>query len=239
MREMTQYEIGPIAKVNADDLVQTLKQASVPFSEGGEDRVTILAIGPEAEYELRTVLDRRGKPKKAYILIRYENPVLKGIIQDWAHSCGAQIADEFFVSHFTLSPALLNTVRALWRVDLSSLPATPVRVVPACMVFMFGRNVAAEIAAQLAPVQGRPMGKTEFIRGPEFGVAGDEPFDICAYGWRSRPDSQLFVITASAPAMTLLSLWKVSADGAIEHNIEEEPNQTPEDTVLKLADPQR
>jgi hypothetical protein len=106
------------------------------------------------------------------------------------------------------------------------------------LVFMFGRNVTREISAQFEDIPHRPIGPDEFIECADFEVKGNDPLDTVVYGWRSDAGSQLFAVIASAPALTMLSLW-VIADGApAKHNIKALPNQPPEDTARNLADPQ-
>ena len=102
---------------------------------------------------------------------------------------------------------------------MSELPATPVKFGQAVIVLMFGRNVEAELSQQLAAKPHKSMGAGEFIKNAEWNVTGEDPFDTVVYGWRSDAGSQLYVVTASAPAMTMLSLWVISEGVPVETNL--------------------
>jgi|694.fasta_scaffold59091_6 hypothetical protein len=222
--QMINYKVKPASKTDVDALVKTLTTLRIPHADATSERARTVRIGADAEFEVRAEKSRLGSAKTT-ICLRYEHPVIKKLLADWLEKCGADVDEQFFTWHLALSPSVIGGIKTRWRVDLTGLAATPVKLGQVALVFMFGRNVAGEISAQLASIPHRSIAPDEFIECDDFAVKGDDPFDTVIYGWRSDAGSQLFAVTASAPAMTLLSLW-VIADGApCKHNIKELPNQ--------------
>jgi len=215
---MNTYVAKGISKDHVDLIQHTLERHKVlhTITTDGDDR--IIHIGQDSEFEITVKSGRRGAPKVS-ISIRYEHPVLKSLLCDWIEKCGGDVHGDFYKSHMDLSPSVINGIKARWHVDLNGLPATLVKVGQVVIVLMFGRNVAAELSQQLATKPHKLMVAGEFIRNAEWNVNGEDPFDTVVYGWRSDAGSQLYVVTASAPAMTMLSLWVISEGSRVETNL--------------------
>ncbi len=220
---MNEFVVRPSSKANIDSLVQELSQMRVAHSDNVDERYRVVGIGPDNDYEIRMEKKRIGTTR-ATILIRYEHPVVKKLITDWIEKCALTVHDDFYAWQMSLSPTVIRGIKDRWSVDLSALSATPVKLGQFVLVFMFSKNVTSEIAAQLASFPHRSMAKDEFVKSAEFSLSGDDPFDTVVYGWRSAAGSQLFAVTASAPAMTILSLWVISEGAPVEHNIQPFPN---------------
>jgi len=217
---MDEYSVKPAAKADPAVLAQLLAQFKIPHGDVVKDDVRIITLGPEAAYEVH-FKPGNSRTAKTTILLRYEHPVLKNVLAGWLERSGASAEGDFYTWHQNLSPSVSHGIKARWLVDLAPLGAIPIRFGQFVFVFTFPKNVAAEIAAQLAKVPHRPMAKDEYLKSAEFEVTGDEPFDLELYGWRSEAGSRLFAVTASAPAVTLLSLWVVSEGANVQYNIGE------------------
>jgi hypothetical protein len=212
------YATKSITPVHVDLLEQALERQKVAHRIVTEGNNRTICIGPDSEFEVVVLSRRRGSPKVS-ISVRYEHPVLKSFVCDWIEKCGGVVHEDFYTSHLTLSPSILKGIKARWCVDLSELPATPVKFGQFVIVLMFGRNVEAELSQQLAAKPHKSMGGGEFIKSAEWSVTGEDPLDTVVYGWRSDAGSQLYVVTASAPAVTMLSLWVISEGVPVETNL--------------------
>jgi hypothetical protein len=215
---MNIYAVKSITTAHVDLLQQTLERHKVPHTVAMNGQERVICIGQDSEFELSVTPQRRGSPKVS-VGIRYEQPVLKNVLCDWIEKCGGDVHGDFYKSHMDLSPSVVNGIKARWCVDLSGLPATLVRIGQVVIVLMFRPNVERELSEQLAAKPHRRMGAGEFIKSAEFNVTGDDPFNTVIYGWRSTAGSQLYVVTASAPAMTMLSLWVISEGAPVETNL--------------------
>ncbi len=220
---MNEYSVKPSAKVNIGALVDTLSALRIPCSDTTDGRIRTIRIGPDFDFEVRATRSRLGGTKIT-IFLRYEHPVIKQVLSDWLDKCDVDVDDKFFTWHLSLSPSVLGGIKARWQVDLTGLAATPVKLGQIVLVFMFDRNVTTELSRQLTNIPHRPIASDEFIECSDFVVKGDDPFDTVVYGWRSAVGSQLFAVTASAPAMTMLSLWVISDGAPAKHNIKDLPN---------------
>ena len=220
---MNEYTVKPSAKADINALVESLSALRIPISDTKDGRVRIVRIGPDADFEVRQETMLLGRTKTT-LHILYEQPVLKKVVSDWIDKCGLEVHEDFYKWHMNLSPSVLRGIKARWRVDLTGMPVTPVKMGQIVVVFMFGGNVTTELAAQLASMPHRAIAPDEFIECDDFVVKGDDPLDTVVYGWRSDAGSQLFAVTASAPALTMLSLWVISDGAAAKHNIKELPN---------------
>jgi hypothetical protein len=133
---------------------------------------------------------------------------------------GCEIEAEFFTWHMSLSPSVLAGIKNRWRVDLAGLEATPVKIGQTVIVFLFSKNVGTDLAEQLADIPHRRMADEEFLESSDFVARGSDPNAPEIYAWKSEAGSDLFAVIASAPALTLLSLWVISEDGPARHNIQ-------------------
>lgn len=215
---MDHYSVKPLTNAHVNLLQSELARLKVPHTATMNGTERILHIGPDADYELSAKPIRGGKAKVS-IGIRYEHPGLKNILSDWMEKCGVEAAGGFYTWHMRLSPSVLNAIKSRWCIDLSDLPVTPVRFGQAVLVFMSGRNVDSEISSQLAAKPQRRLEAGEFIKNEDYVVKGEE-FNTVAYAWRSNGGAQLYVVTSSAPALTLLSLWVISEGVKVETNLQ-------------------
>lgn len=209
------YVTKRISVIHVEALKRTLEEHRVPHADDTERATRILRLGSDAEYEVHVTKRPIGNPKIS-IKIRFEHPILKKLLADWVGKCGGEVGKGFFTWHMDLSPSVIRGIKARWCVDMTSLRVSPVKLGQIVMVFLSEKNIAAEIADQLATKPRRCMKEDEFIKSAEFAVCGSDPFDTVVYGWRSDAGSQLFVVAASAPAMTMLSLWVFSEQAPVE-----------------------
>lgn len=220
---MNEYTVKPASKADIDDLLATLSTQGIPHAAALKGSSRIVRIGPDNDFEVHEKKSLFGG-KTVKIALRYEQPMIKTLIADWIDKCGTEIDDEFFTWHIALSPSVLNGIKNRWRVDLAGLEAMPVKIGQIALVFVFGRNVSKELSSQLADIPHRGMESDEFIECADFTVKGDDPNDPIVYSWRSDSGSRLFAVVASAPAMTMLSLWVISEGAPASHNIKELTN---------------
>lgn len=217
--DLYEYRIERPTQVDAETLVQALARLKVPHTDSRRGSTRIVRMGAEGEYELRAKTGRKGAVK-ASILIRFEHPVLKNVIAGWLEKCGTDAEGGFYTWHSALSPAVLRGIRARWQVDFSGFAATPVSFGLFVMVFVISGDVSAELEGQLAAIPHRKMASNEFLKCADFNVCGDDPFDTTIYGWLSEVGARLYVITAAAPAQTIVSLWVLPGGAPVECNIE-------------------
>lgn len=215
---MNEYTIKPSAKADVNALLATLSARRIPHTESQEGNVRVIRIGPDNDFEVHEKKGRIGC-KTVKVCIRYEQPMIKTILREWIDGCGAEIEDEFYTWHMGLSPSVISGIRSRWRVDLTGLDATPVKIGQFALVFMFARNVDQELSEQLSDIPHRRMAKDEFLESTDYVAKGDDPFDTEVYCWRSEAGSELFAVTQSAPAQTILSLWVISEGSPAQHNI--------------------
>jgi len=156
---------------------------------------------------------------KASITIRYDHPMLKDVLIRWLDDCGVAVHEDFYKSHYGLPPSVIESIRGKWRLDLSGLPVTPIRLCKNVAVYMFGENVSATIAAQLAGVPHKRMGKEEFVNCPDWGVEGESGGDVEVYRWVSSTGAQLLVTDWSAPIVTMLALWEFPKGAPADINL--------------------
>ena len=215
---MNEYKIKPPAKADVNSLLATLAARRIPHTESQEGNVRVIRIGPDNDFEVH---EKRGKigGKTVKACIRYEQPMIKTILGEWIDGCGAEIEDEFYTWHMALSPSVISGIRSRWRVDLTGLEATPVKIGQVALVFMFSRNVDAELSEQLADIPHRRMHEDEFLESSDFVARGSDPNEPIIYGWRSEAGSELYAVVASAPVLTMLSLWVISEGAPARHNI--------------------
>ena len=214
---MTQYEIGPARKIKLDDLIQSLASIRVPFREWPEGKRRAIGIGTDIEYELLVKLDSKGKPKTAFILIRYANPVIAEILLNWMEKCGLEAPEEFYKWHNGIAPSMLKIIQCRWNLDLSKFSLAPFRFARIVLVFIACTDLSEAIGEQLKSIPHRKMAKDEFIRYDEWCAAGDIDTDV--YRWSAEDGTALFVTMVCAPAHTTLCLWAVPPGASVEINI--------------------
>lgn len=226
---MNEYAVKPVAKADLDVLLEAMSARRIPYTDTKEGSTRIVRIGPDNDFEVHEKRGRIGG-RSVKIFLRYEQPMLKTLIADWIDESGARIDDEFFTWHMALSPSVLAGIKSRWSVDLTGLEATPVKIGQLALVFMFASNVDSELSEQLADMPHRPMAKDEFLECADFVAKGDDPNDPIIYRWRSEAGSDLFAVVASAPALTMLSLWIIPEGAPARHNIGELTNETVDST---------
>lgn len=107
--------------------MENLTTLRIPCSDTKDGRGRTVRIGPDADFEVRQGTPRLGRTKTV-LRILYEHPALKKVISDWIDKCGLEVDEDFFKWHMNLSPSVLRGIKARWRVDLSGMPATPVKL---------------------------------------------------------------------------------------------------------------
>jgi hypothetical protein len=220
---LVQYEIGPARKIKLDDLIQALASIRLPFREWAEGKRRAIGIGPDIEYELLVNLDSKGKPKTAFILIRYANPVIDGIVSNWMEKCGLEAPEEFYKWHNGIAPSTLKLIQRRWNLDLSKFSLAPFRFAKNVLVFYGSTDLSGAIGEQLKSIPHRKLAKDEFIRCDDWGAAGDMDTDV--YRWPVKDEIALFVTMVCAPASTTLCLWAVQPGASVEIKIGDMPNQ--------------
>ncbi len=218
LKNMNEYTIKPAAKADIDALIATLSARRIPHTESNEVNLRIVRVGPDNDFEVHLKNGRIGG-KSARVVLRFDHPLIKALIQEWSDRCGTEIDDDFFRWHMGLSPTVITGIKNRWRVDLTELEATPVKIGQVALIFMFSRNMNNELFEQLADIPHRRMAKDEFLECADYVAKGDDPFDTEVYGWRSEVGSELFAVIQSAPTQTMLSLWVISEGSSARHNI--------------------
>jgi hypothetical protein len=224
---LEQFEIGParkLGKLKIDDLIESLKSHNIPIRVGTKNEERMLLIGPDAEYVLSIKTSPSGKIKTAFVLIRYENPIIKDTIIDWMDKADVLIAEEFYPMVNRLSPTTLKSIQRRWNLDLSNIPISPWRFGKNLLAFMASIDLSNAIGKQLQTKPHKKMDKDEFIECDGFGASGVMDTDV--YRWVGEDGAVLFVTMYCAPASTMLELYHVPQDAPVKINIKNMPDKS-------------
>lgn len=73
---MNEYILKPARQVDCDVLRKRLTEMRIPFHDDTDHQSRLIRIGPDCEYEVRTMIGRGNRVSKAIVAIRFEHPVL-------------------------------------------------------------------------------------------------------------------------------------------------------------------
>jgi hypothetical protein len=217
---MNEFMLKPARRVDCALLCQRLTELHVPFRDASKENLRLIRLGTYGEFDVATAVGWGNKVSKASITIRYDHPALKDILIRWLEECDVSVHEDFFKGQFGLPPAVIESTREKWRLDLSELPVTPVCLSKIVSAFMFGENVSANIAGQLTGVPQKRWGNGDFIKCAEWEIAGEGAADV-VYKWTGQHGAQFAITVWSAPVVTTLSLWEIPEGAEVEINIGE------------------